>query len=150
MTKKRLNFSLVRKARLYAIKAHGDQMYGDKPYVYHLDAVVANLQHRLSKHYHVDVYTLVAAYLHDVVEDTAKTIDDIRKDFGVIVAETVRNVTKIEGMTREQQIAQAKTSMRSRVLKIADSLANLLESIAAGSQTRVAKYTANLRELHEA
>jgi (p)ppGpp synthase/HD superfamily hydrolase len=56
----------VQKARACAIKEHGEQMYGKHPYVYHLDAV-----HDLLIEYGVKEETvLVAAYLHDLLEDT--------------------------------------------------------------------------------
>jgi len=58
-------------ARDFAIQAHGDQKYGTKPYVYHLDQVAAIC---CTIKFHYDSETLrTAAFLHDVLEDTKVT-----------------------------------------------------------------------------
>ena len=54
---------MLDQARAFALAAHGDQMYGARPYSFHLDAVV-----RLLSPYGIEAQ--VIGYLHDVVEDT--------------------------------------------------------------------------------
>ena len=49
--------------------------------------------------YHADPTTLLAAILHDVIEDTSKTFDDIKNNFGMEVANLVEGLTKIRKMT---------------------------------------------------
>lgn len=68
--------------------AHGDQMYGDKPYWTHPVAVM----NALPDGAHEDVY--VAAMLHDVVEDTIVSLDDIVRRFGIDVADMVAALTR--------------------------------------------------------
>jgi (p)ppGpp synthase/HD superfamily hydrolase len=57
----------VSRARAFAIKAHGEQRYGDQRYSFHLEAV-AELLHPFG----IDAQTV--GYLHDVVEDTPLTL----------------------------------------------------------------------------
>lgn len=69
-------------ARDFAVKAHGDQQYGQHPYSYHLDAVAA-----LVVPFGEDFQ--IVAYLHDTVEDTATTVEEIEATFGRAIAECV-------------------------------------------------------------
>jgi len=82
---------LLNRAYVYAMQAHGNQMRqsGD-PYFTHplsVAAILADLK--------LDPVTIVAALLHDVVEDTDRTLWDIRENFGDDVALLVDGVTKI-------------------------------------------------------
>jgi len=87
---------LVAKAMAFAIKSHGDQMYGDQPYLAHLDAVA-----KLVENFGLEA--VVVAYLHDVVEDTDVTLDDIRREFGDRIATLVRYVTDESGANRRER-----------------------------------------------
>ena len=64
----------IHQANTFAIRAHGNQQYGDKPYVVHLDAV-AEL---LTKYGET---AQIIAYLHDVIEDTEITYTDVKNEF---------------------------------------------------------------------
>ena len=94
--------SEYKQARRYAIVNHGDQMYGDLPYSYHLDAVTAVVDEFLSKD---PSYKKIreASPLHDTVEDTPVTFEDIRDEFGRHTARMVFAVTNEPGETREEQ-----------------------------------------------
>jgi (p)ppGpp synthase/HD superfamily hydrolase len=84
--------SLIDTASAFAIKAHGSQMRkdGKTPYYTHLKTVVDKL-----KGYDItDTETLASAWLHDIVEDTDVTFDDIRKLFGDKVAGYVDILTR--------------------------------------------------------
>lgn len=85
-------------AREYAIRAHGDQMYGYHPYVYHLDEVANYVKSTCPFDYAVDV-----AYLHDVIEDTSVTYFDLLRDFGEKIANCVLLVTDHEGKNRKER-----------------------------------------------
>ncbi|QOX80819.1 HD domain-containing protein (plasmid) [Trichlorobacter lovleyi] len=82
--------SLELKAKEYAEKAHKGQVrkYTGEPYISHPEAVVRLL---LSTDYTDAI--LAAAWLHDVVEDTHITFEQIYADFGASVALLVENVT---------------------------------------------------------
>tara|TARA_R110000851_G_scaffold123288_1_gene253029 strand:- start:57 stop:515 length:459 start_codon:yes stop_codon:yes gene_type:complete len=84
--------SLIDTASAFAIDAHGTQTRKDgvTPYHAHLNAVVAKL-----KEYEItDTEVLASAWLHDVVEDTDATFDDIRAKFGDRVAGYVDILTR--------------------------------------------------------
>lgn len=118
--------SRVLQARAYAVQAHGTQMYGDKPYVFHLDQVAA-----LLKRYGDDAQ--VVGYLHDTVEDTAATEEDVAQVFGQFIADCVGLVSDLPGPNRKTR--KAKTYARlakvrgekelALVVKAADRLANV-------------------------
>jgi len=123
---------MLERARNFAIKMHKQQMYGDKPYLYHLEKVVKNL-----KNY--GELACVIGYLHDVVEDTETTIKDIEKEFGLLVASCVSILTDEAGKTRKERkqktyakmakINQHSDEHLALIVKTADRLANVEESI---------------------
>jgi len=115
------------RARSFAIQAHGDQKrkYTGEPYYTHLDEVAMLL--------HTEpVETIIAAYLHDVVEDTYVTLSDVYYAFGGDVAILVHYVTDIsrpsDGNRAKQKeidrnhIAQAPEA--SKIIKLADLISN--------------------------
>lgn len=118
--------SRIDKARAFAVHAHGRQMYGDKPYVFHLDQVA-----ELLKPYGDDAR--VIGYLHDTVEDTAFTAEDLAQEFGQFIADCVSLVSDVPGPDRKSR--KAKTYARlakvhgadqiALVVKAADRLANV-------------------------
>jgi len=83
--------AIIEKASLLAQFAHADQTrISGEPYFYHSLAVadiLANI--------HMDYETVAAALLHDVVEDSEISLDDIRKQFGDSIANLVDGVTKM-------------------------------------------------------
>ena len=83
--------SLLERAYAVAKEAHGDQKrHSGEPYITHpveVAIILAELE--------MDKETIIAALLHDVVEDTGMTLDEVRKDFGDEVAELVDGVTKM-------------------------------------------------------
>jgi len=119
--------SKILKARKFALERHGNQMYGDKPYIFHLDMV-----YEITKNLGFDEDYQVAAYLHDVLEDTKTTKDELCSIFGQRVANMVFSVTG-EGETRKEK----KASMIKKLnefpeginLKMADRYANMKESL---------------------
>jgi (p)ppGpp synthase/HD superfamily hydrolase len=76
------------RARAFALSAHGEQRYGTHPYVVHLSAVRATL----AEFGHAGEL-LVAAWLHDTLEDTTATRVEMRAEFGAEVEALVWAVT---------------------------------------------------------
>src|SRR5438309_8254371 len=109
---------LVRRAYAYAAEAHeGQKRVSGEPYITH-PAAVAMLVAELG----MDPATVAAALLHDVPEDTAKTTEDIRKDFGDEIGRLVEGVTKLSrlsGQSRDQHQAE---NIRKMLLAMADDL----------------------------
>ena len=87
----------IEAVRDWAIAAHGNQRYGDLPYAFHLDHV-AGTARRFGL---VSYFAVAAAYLHDVLEDTDKTADDVEAVVGDCTTEIVRTVTKTKGESRK-------------------------------------------------
>ncbi|MCB9548556.1 MAG: bifunctional (p)ppGpp synthetase/guanosine-3',5'-bis(diphosphate) 3'-pyrophosphohydrolase [Myxococcales bacterium] len=126
---------LVLRAARYAAHQHRDQRrkgHGKRPYVNHcLD--VADLLVRVGG---VDDPTLLAgAILHDVVEDTDATEDDVRRLFGDAVADLVMEVTDDKSLPkaerkRLQEAHAAHKSPSARLLKLADKISNLRDLVA--------------------
>lgn len=116
---------LVARARGYAVRAHGDQRYGDGPYSDHLDHVARVLR----KFGHADRETVAAGYLHDVLEDTALEFKDLSREFGERVAELVNACTDGRGGSRkerkERPFRLIPRTPGSLPVKLADRIANV-------------------------
>lgn len=114
-------------AKGFAFGAHGQQRYGKAPYSAHLEAVVQVL---LSEGFVSNIPLLCAAWLHDVLEDTDFTAQDLMPLFGAQVVDLVVSVTDEPGATRAER--KAKTLPKTRkggsnavALKLADRIANV-------------------------
>ncbi|ONH30696.1 HD domain-containing protein [Pseudofrankia asymbiotica] len=115
----------------FAVRWHGDQTRpAGEPYVEHLLEVVCVLVEAIGT---TDIDVLRAAVLHDVVEDTECSLEDVRERFGDRVAGLVDWVTKpapSEGQTREEVRAAYLTRLLSApddalLVKLADRLSNV-------------------------
>ncbi|MGH3361481.1 MAG: RelA/SpoT family protein [Nocardioides sp.] len=143
--------SLIERAYVTAEKMHGTQMRksGD-PYITHPLAVTTIL---------ADIGmtepTLVAALLHDTVEDTPYTLDQLRTDFGEEVAHLVDGVTKLDKVkygdsaqaeTIRKMIVAMSRDIRVLVIKLADRLHNMrtLRYVSQVSQERTARETLDI------
>ena len=140
---------LVRLAFEFAQEAHKNQKRLNKePYASHcLDTAIT-----LAK-YHLDQDTIIAGLLHDVPEDTSKTLKDVEKEFGKNVANLVEGITKLGKLKyrgieryienlRKMFIAMA-ADIRTIFIKFADRLHNLktLDALEPRKQERIAKET---------
>lgn len=115
----------------FAAAAHGNQLYGDRPYVSHL-ADVADIVNNVLPDDVTDndrLTLFIAAILHDVVEDTPVTIDLVEQYFGAEVADIVGRVTDPDLPTRAERKQAAYKMIRelpgARIVKLADRLANV-------------------------
>ena len=120
--------NLVERAKAFAIEAHGDQLYGDLPYEFHLKSVVTFVGKDAPEE------VQAAGWLHDVVEDTDVTLFEIREQFGGRVARIVDCCTDGAGRNRKERKQAAYKKLRvapadARRVKLADRLANMVASI---------------------
>lgn len=136
---------LLEKAELFAEKAHEGQF--DKagvPYIEHPKAVAAMVDDDMGK---------VVAYLHDVVEDTEVSIDDIRKEFGNEVADAVDVLTRKKGVSYMDYIRGIKSNAFAVKVKKADLTHNMnlsrLSVISDEDIKRVKKYQKAYKILSE-
>ena len=138
------------KAYEFAKKKHEGQFRkSGEPYFTH-PAEVAYILAELR----MDVPTIIAGLLHDVVEDTDTTVEEIEKEFGKEVAFIVKGVTKLEGYhfsSKEERDAESFRNLlislaediRVLIVKLADRLHNMrtMDSMKPESQKRNAKET---------
>jgi guanosine-3',5'-bis(diphosphate) 3'-pyrophosphohydrolase len=108
--------ALVRSAYEVAERAHADVVrQSGEAYISHPLAVA-----QILAEIGLDDITLAAALLHDVVEDTGITIEEVSRDFGPLVASIVDGVTKLERISFETKEAQQAASMRKMLLAMAN------------------------------
>jgi GTP diphosphokinase / guanosine-3',5'-bis(diphosphate) 3'-diphosphatase len=127
-----VNVPLIRQAYEFSDKAHaGQKRQSGEPYVEHCLEVASILAEQ-----HMDSTTIAAGILHDVVEDTAVSVEDLRREFGDEVAELVDGVTKIGRVhysSREEQqvdyfrkmLLSMARDIRIIIIKLADRLHNM-------------------------
>lgn len=112
-------------AKFYATIKHAGQFYGTVPYTHHLAAV----EQVLRRFGITDEELLVAAWLHDVVEDTGTKLKEVVEMFGTDVAQLVGAVTNEKGENRKVRAALTYPKIRSvpgaTTLKLADRIANV-------------------------
>ncbi len=142
--------SLVEKAYVYSAKVHEGQLRkSGEPYLYHPLAVASILAD-----FKMDTATIAAGLLHDTLEDTEASAEEIKKLFGEDVLNLVLGVTKIGkmafGTTIEKEAANYRKmvlamadDIRVIIIKLADRLHNLrtLDYLAPAKRKRVARET---------
>lgn len=121
----------------FACMAHRDQRRKDRhtaPYINHPVGVAWNL----AKHGVTDPATLQAAILHDTIEDTDVSYEDLVSEFGRTVADTVQDLSDNKQLTRQErkaaELSKTKTlPPRSKLVKLADKLYNVCDLIEPGA-----------------
>jgi guanosine-3',5'-bis(diphosphate) 3'-pyrophosphohydrolase len=141
---------LIQRAYDYSFRAHaGQTRKSGEPYIVHpvsVAGIIADLR--------LDAASVCAGLLHDVVEDTLATTDDLTKEFGTEVAELVDGVTKLSLINftskedrqaenfRKMVVAMAR-DIRVLLIKLCDRLDNMrtLEHMSKEAQERIARET---------
>ncbi len=114
-----------REARMVGVKAHSNQSYDEIfPYEKHLDDVVDVL-----KRFGFAGMYIIAGYLHDSIEDDGISFNDIKKHFGVEIAEMVYCVSDESGRNRQEKkkktLPKTASNPDAIILKLADRIANV-------------------------
>src|SRR5437763_13837607 len=147
------DLEITRKAYEYSERNHaGQSRASGEPYLVHpleVALVLAEMK--------MDATAIVAGLLHDSVEDTSVTIEDIQREFGEQVAHIVEGVTKISKIdfasTEERQAENVRKMVLAMVddirvvlIKLADRLHNMrtLEHLPAERQQRIARETLDI------
>lgn len=140
----------------YAVdKHHGVYRDGETPvpYACHPVEVMLTLRHRVGI---TDEHILAAALLHDVVEDTTTTIQDIESVFGPKIAKIVQQVTRDEPESSQtkklskDEVWQLRTQLliseikqmtnEGHLIKLSDRLSNICEAKLTRSPEKLARY----------
>ena len=142
---------LIRSAFDTAVHAHRNQRRkSGEPYVIHPISVAKIVAQQIG----LDATSIAAALLHDVVEDTEYSLEDLQKLFGKDVARIVEGLTKISKLSKENNASlQAENfrkllltlndDIRVIIIKIADRLHNMqtLDAMAEYKQVKIASET---------
>lgn len=142
---------LIRKAFDIALDAHKDQRRKTgEPYIYHPIAVAKIVAEEIG----LGATSIACALLHDVIEDSEYTYEDLKRLFNEKIADIVRGLTKISGMANQNLSIQSENyrkllltlseDFRVILIKIADRLHNMrtLDSMAPDKQKKIASETA--------
>jgi guanosine-3',5'-bis(diphosphate) 3'-pyrophosphohydrolase len=127
---------LVNRAYVFSMKSHGSQIRasGD-PYFSH-PLQVAGLLMDLR----LDCYSIVTALLHDTVEDTLATLEEIESLFGPVIAQLVNGVTKLSQLELQSEHTRQAENFRKLVLAMSTDIRVLL--------VKLADRLHNMRTLH--
>ena len=149
----RASVTLINRAYLTARRAHQHQVRGSgESYINHPIAVA-----KIVADIGLDDTSLAAALLHDAVEDTEITLDEVETEFGPEVASIVDGVTKLERLQFDSKEAQQAATMRKMlvamardirvlVIKLADRLHNMrtIAGMPVEKQQRIAHETLDI------
>lgn len=140
----------LRKAFDIAVEAHKDmRRKTGEPYIYHPIAVAKIVAEEIG----LDTISIVCALLHDTVEDTDITLEDVERLFGKKERQIIDGLTKISGVFDQTSSAQAENfrkmlltlsdDVRVILIKLADRLHNMrtLDSMARDKQLKIASET---------
>ncbi|WP_419787670.1 RelA/SpoT family protein [Pseudodesulfovibrio sp.] len=120
------DLDLIQRAYVFSAQAHdGVVRRSGEPYISHpmnVAFLLANMQ--------LDEATVAAGLLHDTVEDTDTTVDEIEELFGSDVADIVDGVTKISQMAFESRAVQQAENIRKLILAMAEDIRVLMVKLA--------------------
>ncbi|MDW8467380.1 MAG: bifunctional (p)ppGpp synthetase/guanosine-3',5'-bis(diphosphate) 3'-pyrophosphohydrolase [Chloroherpetonaceae bacterium] len=149
----RYDETLIRKAFFMCYRAHSSvKRASGEPYFYHPVEVAKIMLEEIP----LDDVSVAAALLHDVVEDTEYTIDDIRDEFGDEVATIVEGLTKISDVFANREIKEAESfrkmllsmihDIRVILIKFCDRLHNMrtLDALPPHRQVKIATETRDI------
>src|SRR6056297_2184683 len=127
---------IVNQAYVYSAKVHEGQVrLSGEPYLSHpleVSSILADM--------HLDTTSIACGLLHDVVEDTHTTVEDIQERFGEEPAKIIGGVTKISKLSLDTARARQAENLRRMILAMADDLRVIL--------IKLADRLHNIRTLH--
>ena len=116
---------LLRRAFDISVDAHKDmRRKSGEPYIYHPIAVAQIVAEEMG----LGVTSVICALLHDTVEDTSMTLEDIEHNFGITVSNIIAGLTKIEGVFNRTTSMQAE-NFKKMLLTLSDDIRVILVKI---------------------
>jgi len=144
---------LIRKAFDFCVDAHRESVRASgEPYYTHPVEVARIVAREIA----LDDISVAAALLHDVIEDTEFTVQDIQAEFGTTIADIVDSVTKIADIVENRTITEAETyrklllslirDVRAILIKLADRLHNMrtIDALPPERRHRIARETLDI------
>jgi RelA/SpoT family (p)ppGpp synthetase len=128
--------AMINRAYVFTMKAHGSQKRASGDPYYSHPIEVAGILTDL----HLDDETIVTAILHDTIEDTVATHEEIERLFGANVARLVDGVTKLSKIEAQSESQRAAENLRKFLLAMSDDIRVLL--------VKLADRLHNMRTLH--
>ena len=140
----------IRKAFTFAVEAHkNDRRKSGEPYIFHPISVAQIVAEEIG----LGATSIICALLHDTVEDTEVTLEDIEREFGSTVRKIIDGLTKIDEITDVSSSKQAENfkkmlltlsdDVRVILIKLADRLHNMrtLDAMRHDKQLKIASET---------
>ncbi|MGJ7045867.1 RelA/SpoT family protein [Thermoanaerobacterium thermosulfurigenes] len=120
------DINLILKAYNYALKAHeGQYRNSGEPYIVHpveVAMILADLE--------LDVSTIASGLLHDVIEDTSISYEDIKNEFGQEIADLVDGVIKLGMIEYKSKVEQQAENMRKMLIAMAKDIRVIMIKLA--------------------
>jgi (p)ppGpp synthase/HD superfamily hydrolase len=146
------------KAYRFAADRHNDQKYPgtDLPYIMHLSFVCMEVIAALRLGgVEQETVAVQCALLHDVIEDTPTTYDEVKQAFGQAVADGVMALTKSPTLEKSQKMADSLQRLQQQptavqLVKLADRITNLQTPPHYWSKEKIAAYRAEAIVIHQA
>src|SRR5208282_5789924 len=116
----------LNRAYVFSMKAHGSQKResGDSYFSHPLEVA------GILTHYKLDDDTIITALLHDTVEDTLATTDELERQFGTEVARLVDGVTKLSRIELQSEVSRQAENFRKLLLAMSEDIRVLLVKLA--------------------
>jgi guanosine-3',5'-bis(diphosphate) 3'-pyrophosphohydrolase len=146
------------KAYRFAADRHNNQKYPgtDLPYIMHLSFVCMEVIAALRvSEVAEEAVAVQCALLHDTIEDTTTTYDEVKQTFGPAVADGVMALTKLSTLEKSQKMADSLQRLQQQpaavqLVKLADRITNLQAPPHYWSREKIAAYRAEAIVIHQA
>lgn len=152
-TKNFTSEQVILQAKNFASELHSGHFYPDgRPYFSHLESVSNLAKQATTLDSSLDEGTLLSvSYLHDAIEDTQADYNQILDCFGSEIANAVASLTKNEQLSKQLQIQDSlsrivTTSKEAQVVKLADRIANLGQTLLLNDHKWTKEYKEYYRE----
>ena len=146
------------KALKFAAVAHNNQIVPgtQMPYIVHLTSVCMEIMAALNdgNNYNVNL-AIQVALLHDVIEDTNITFEQLKDEFGKGIADAVLALTKDKSLTKQKQLSDSLRRIKEQtreiwMVKLADRITNLQSPPVHWTKQKILQYKIEAQEIHSA